>query len=167
MPIAKTTNNLDNKMTAQAAPPDKPPKKPQKKHTKVDVQKALNLRVNNKLSYREIAALQGNHPTSVHKALQRFLPDDKSRDFQTNKADILNKVQMMIVEQVDSKRLKGASLNNLAYAFQNFHNSERLDRGESTSNVDIRSITARADTLLEYLKVEGNPIDLEKIDEKE
>ncbi len=142
-------------------------KKPHKQHVAVDVNSALKLRVENKLSYQQIANLQGTSRAGIHKALKRFLPTKESEYFQANKADILNKVQMMIVEQVDQKRLKGASLNNLAYAFQNFHNSERLDRGESTSNVDIRSITARADTLLEYLKVEGNTVDLEKINEKE
>jgi len=40
------------------------------------------------------------------------------------------------------EKLKKASINNVAYAFQNIHNAKRLESGQSTSNIGI-SIEAK------------------------
>ena len=50
----------------------------------------------------------------------------------------MNGVELKMLENLaDDGRLKKASVNNLAYAFQNLHNARRLESGQSTANVGI------------------------------
>ena len=44
-------------------------------------------------------------------------------------------MQSRIISQLDDKALQKASVNNLAYAFTQFHSAERLERDLSTVNV--------------------------------
>jgi hypothetical protein len=52
----------------------------------------------------------------------------------------------LLRDMVDSDKRKRASLNNVAYAFQNIHNARRLESNQSTSNVavDIQERLRRA-----------------------
>ena len=118
---------------------------------KVDIAKSLDLRLNHNLSHRQIAKMQGVSKSAIHKRLQAFLPTEATEIYRANKADILSEAQLKVIINMDSKRLKSASLNNLAYSLQNLYNCERLERGQSTHNVSYNVITER----------------LQKIDEEE
>ena len=108
---------------------------------KVDIAKSLDLRLNHNLSHRQIAKMQGVSKSAIHKRLQAFLPTEATEIYRANKADIFSEAQLKVIINMDSKRLKSASLNNLAYSLQNLYNCERLERGQSTHNVAYNVIT--------------------------
>jgi hypothetical protein len=122
----------------------------------VDVSAALDLRLNHNLPYSKIAALQGVSPQAIHKRIKALLPDNSVQDYVQQRANILAAKQINILESVDDKRLADATLNNLAFAFTQLYNAERLERGLSTENIDIRSqvlsISATIDQLRQAIK---------------
>lgn len=67
---------------------------------------------------------------------------DKLKEWQENKPDILAATQFeMVQSMLEPGKLKKASVNNLAYAFDKLHQAERLERGLSTSNVQQQQFT--------------------------
>ena len=104
---------------------------------KVNLKEAVKLKLNHNLTCEQIAKLQGCSKSAVHKQLQSLLPTQTTELYQKNKADILSEAQLKVILNMDPERLKSASLNNLAYTFQNLFNCERLERGQSTQNIDV------------------------------
>lgn len=134
----------------------------------VDVAEALKMRLVNKLSYRDIASRYGVSKQAVMRALERFLkilPKDISEltAFQDTKSQLLTAAELKLLSKiVDDKTLKGASLNNAAYAFQQVFNANRLEGGKSTENASIQlSVEHRAiaEQVLKEIKIR----ELEKI----
>lgn len=114
----------------------------QRRENKVDIGKALKMRLNNHLSYQEIADKFGCDKSYIYRALKEF--EDLIKDpealqaYHENKAGLLTGIEMTLAKQmVNEDLLKAASLNNVAYAFQQIHNAGRLERGASTQNISI------------------------------
>ncbi len=106
---------------------------------KIDIAEAFRLRVLNKLTLQEIADRFKCHKSSVSKALKRFiaiLPDTgEIQAYLDNKSHLLTAVELTLLSELaNPEKLKAASLNNLAYSFQNIHNANRLEAGKSTTN---------------------------------
>ncbi|WP_347275417.1 hypothetical protein [Candidatus Kuenenia sp.] len=121
---------------------------------KIDLAEALKLRLVNKLTYGEIAKRFGCHKSAVHGALSRFTKILKEpgeiEAYSKYKADLLNSAELTMLEKVmDTETIEKASLNNAAYAFAQLHNAGRLERGKSTSNVDMRQLTMSLQELQE------------------
>jgi hypothetical protein len=56
--------------------------------------------------------------------------------YERSRGDFLKRLQMTVgVEVFDPAKLKKSSINNLAYAFKNFYDCERLEAGKSTQNI--------------------------------
>lgn len=104
---------------------------------KVNVQEALDLRINHNLSFGEIAKMQGTCRAAIHARLKPLLPTKETEVFKANLPDILSEQQLKIILNMDKERLKSASLNNLAYSFKELYNCSRLERGLATANVDL------------------------------
>lgn len=118
---------------------------PQEPHNSVDLSQALTLRIKHKLPYGAIAAQMGVTKQAIHQRLKRFLPlltDTASTDeYECYKGQLLSSVELALVEQlVDKDKIKEASLNNVAYAFQQVSNAGRLARGESTENINLVAV---------------------------
>ena len=114
-------------------------------HNTVDLSQALTLRIKHKLPYGAIAAQMGVTKQAIHQRLKRFLPlltDTASTDeYECYKGQLLSSVELALVEQlVDKDKIKEASLNNVAYAFQQVSNAGRLARGESTENINLVAV---------------------------
>ena len=88
-------------MTAESV---KPTNKPTK--ARVDKSKALSLKLNNNLSYRQIAELQGVTPQAIHSAIKDLLPVPETKTYKENRADILAHIQLKLLSQLDDDRLK-------------------------------------------------------------
>jgi len=110
---------------------------------KVDVGKALELRLRG-YSYQDIANRFKCQKSTVCQALQKFLKlldnPDLVNAYKQHEADILAAAKSRIVTRIiEPSVLKKASVNNLAYAFTQLNQAERLSRGQSTQNIDIHS----------------------------
>jgi len=112
-----------------------------KKIGKIDLSKALKLRIKNHLTYEEIAAQFGVSRQAVYDKLKTFTKyienPEAIQAFEDNKAEILSSVEKVMIEQMlDSEKLQKASLNNVAYTFTQIHTANRLQRGQATSITD-------------------------------
>jgi hypothetical protein len=105
---------------------------------KIDLAEAFKLKFKNNYTYRMLADRYGVVPAAVHGALKQFLnlmhSPEQSAVYEEKRAEILNAVEFRIVKQmVNKKKLKAASLNNLAYAASQINNMIRLEKGQPTS----------------------------------
>jgi len=61
-----------------------------------------------------------------------------NKAFAQNQVSILQGTERVLIGNIlDPEKLKKASVNNLAYAFQQVHNARRLEAGMSTEQVDV------------------------------
>ncbi len=112
---------------------------------RVDVAKALKLRLKNGMTINEIADHFGVTKQAISQALKSFrglLNSDASsvEAFDSCKPQLLSAVeQKMLQALLDPDKLQKASLNNVAYAFTQIHSANRLERNLSTDNVSVFS----------------------------
>jgi len=124
--------------------PDKPGRSLDRPHKKLDLVRAYQLRVVNRLSYAEIAHALSVPKSTVHAALHRLndlIPDpDQVAAFEAVEASILTSAKARLLAScLDSDVIAKASLNNRAYAFSQVANHERLTKGQSTQNLNVLS----------------------------
>jgi len=116
-----------------------------KGNTLVDISKLLGVR---------LATTQYHFNKLTH----AFQNPELLKLYEKNRVAFLQSLQMTLgVEIFDKAKLKKASINNLAYAFSQFYNAERLESGQSTSNIAYADMVAQRHKVLE---------DLRKLDEE-
>jgi predicted DNA-binding protein YlxM (UPF0122 family) len=125
---------------------DKPVEGTRSHRNRINVAEAIKLRLNHNYSYQQIADHYGVSKQAVHLAIRKFamvLDNPTSiKDFDRVRAALLTNAEAVLISQLlDSDKIKDASLNNVAYAFTQINNARRLELGQSTNNIDIRSIT--------------------------
>lgn len=109
---------------------------------RVDIPKALTLRVQNNLTYREIASVLGVKKSSVHAALKKYgdlinSPDQVSA-FERNRSKLLSGAEMMLLtDMADKDKRQKASLNNVAFAWDKIQLAKRLEDNKSTENIEL------------------------------
>ena len=108
----------------------------------LDLQKIVNYRLKNKLSYRQIGAVMGVSKDTIKdrlRPLKRLLSDPAAVDtYRENRADMMDAIESRLATQIlDDDKLKAASVNNIAYAMAQLNNIGRLERGQSTANVAV------------------------------
>ena len=117
----------------------------------IDINRALKLRLDNDMSYAQIAiqlSAETGHTLSKQAVWARLRPFTKLiedptaiKAYENNKETLLSAVESrLLVEMVDGDKLKSASLNNVAYAYKEVFNANRLQRDKSTSNVSVKSV---------------------------
>jgi DNA-binding Lrp family transcriptional regulator len=113
---------------------------------KIDVGRALEYRLKNKLSYAEIGKQFGASAAAVHKRLQRFksiIDDPEILDnYDVHIDKMLTSAQMKFLEgAVDSEAIKKASPYQNMTSFGIAFDKQRLVRGLSTNNVSYMDLT--------------------------
>lgn len=126
--------------------------RPRKGESKIDVLQALKLRLHNRLSYDEIAKRFGVTKTAVYHVLSEFAKITENPEIVEGYASIRGKLLTagefeLLKEIFDPEKLKKASLNNVAYAFSQVFNANRLERGESTSNVKFQALQMKLEEI--------------------
>jgi len=121
-------------------------------NSKIDINKALELRMKKGLSYNEIAQFFHCSKQAVEQALKRFsallLKPGEVAAYREKKGEILESVEARLLhELVDKGRVEKASLNNVAYTLGVVGNMTRLEKGQSTSNVAYKDLTSSLDEL--------------------
>ena len=114
---------------------------------KLDIRKVLKLKDVNGLSFAEIArALDYSEPYihKVYKAFKSFMPSGEiSESYETNRSNLLSGMEYKLLQNLAKEdKLKKASLNNVAYAFNQIHTARRLEEGKGiaggvTVNIEI------------------------------
>lgn len=125
--------------------------------SKIDITKALELRVKRHMSYSEIGKYFGCTKQAVQNSLKRFVPlllgAHELAAYKGQKADILESVEATLLNDlVDEDKRKKASLNNTAYALSAVSNMTRLEKGQSTSNVAYKDMSADLEELRMHRK---------------
>ncbi len=130
--------------TEPAAPAAEVNHKIQKKYNyrNIDKSKIVDLYFLKKVSITDIAKVLDCSPAyifSVIKPFRNLLADDSTlQAFEKNKSKILTTAEMKILnELLRDDKLKEASANNLAYAFQQMFNANRLEKNQSTQNIAV------------------------------
>jgi hypothetical protein len=82
----------------------------------------------------------GKSASGVHKAISGLigLIEDAEliKGFEDIKTSVLSATEaLLLANMVDSTKLEKANLNNVAYAFTQVHQANRLERGQSTQNL--------------------------------
>lgn len=120
-----------------------------------DVSQACNLRINNKLTYAQIGKQFGVSKQAIHRLIKPLLPTEATKTFKEQRADILANLQLNLLSNVDSVRLKKTGVRDLVVSAGILYDKERLERGQSTQNVAYNVITER----LAKIKEEQESID--------
>jgi predicted DNA-binding protein (UPF0251 family) len=110
----------------------------------LDLKKAVHLRYTKGLSYQDIANTLGAAKSTVFNALQPFERLIKTKAevqvFNANHVGILEGLLLELSANIaDPAKLKKASLNNVAYAYDRIFNALRLLQDKSTANIATRS----------------------------
>ena len=97
---------------------------------------------NKGLTYQEIATIVGRTKQTVHERLQDHIHEiDNLKSFKENKADVLAVQQARILNNLTTEDIKKSSGYQKVGMFSVLHNQERLERGESTSNIAYADLT--------------------------
>ena len=126
---------------------------------RVDVGQAIKFRINRGWSYNEIAAKQGVSKTAVINALKPIrsltdLPISSERYNEHREMIIDGAMAKLLVHSVAEDKLKKSSTLQLMSAYGILFDKQRLIRGESTSNFDIRSQSVYLGREIERIKQE-------------
>ena len=138
---------------------------------RVDAVKALRLRMNKGMSFQEIGTQLGVSAQAVQQRLKKLKPlisdPEINQAYESNKAQLLSEVEsQLLVQLVDSDKLKDASLNNIAYSFAQVSNFNRLAQDKSTQNLDIKSLQLHSQSELEA-SVKAREALMQRLDEAE
>ena len=113
------------------------------KQQKIDVSKALKLRLQGQ-TFDQIASVFGCTGSAVHQALSKFelfvkdLGPGQLTAYSDHRSELFNSVeQHLTASLLDPDAMAKASLNNRAYAFKQIHEARRLESGQSTSNASL------------------------------
>ena len=120
--------------------------RPKKGNEKVDKRRAAEL-VSGGLTLREVGKIMDCSKVSIHKAVKGLLmPKEALDEFNNSKADIIASKEAQILLNLTTEDIQKASAYQKAGMFALLYDKERLERGQSTSNVayyDIDSSHAK------------------------
>ena len=122
---------------------------PQPNRRKVNVAAALDLQLNHGLSYAQMAPILGVTPSAIHRRLKHLLPDESTKYYQDHRADIFSHVQLKLLSQIDAQRLKKVNIRDAVISTGILYDKERLERGQSTANADMRVLSTTLQELEE------------------
>jgi len=109
---------------------------------KLNLAEALELRFEKKWTLKAIGEKYGVSETYVSKRIRKLLNLVKDPEivegYDAHKKHILSAAELAIIEKIlENEKLDSANLSNLAYAFKQITDANRLERGKSTSNVAL------------------------------
>ena len=118
--------------------PDTKIDKRTKNGKKLDLAELIKLKDVNNLSYDQIGKQLGYTSPYLHRAYKKFknlIQDtDTSNVFSDNRVRILSAIELnMLQDMGDKDKRTKASLNNVAYAFNQIHTARRLEEGKGTA----------------------------------
>ena len=118
------------------------PGMPQAVGSKINLPQAVKLYYEKGYSIRDVANHFGVTKQAVSnrfKTFAKYLPDPEAiQAYRHNRVAVLDAVESVYVSDlIDPEKRQKASLNNVAYSFQQVHSARRLESGLSTENVNV------------------------------
>lgn len=110
---------------------------------KIDVKKAIELRLKG-LSYRDIGFFFKCSHSAVAERLKPYIQNDEIdlEAFKSNRADLMAMKQAQVLGALTIEDVEKASAKDKALVYGILYDKERLERGQSTSNVATILATA-------------------------
>jgi predicted DNA-binding protein YlxM (UPF0122 family) len=110
---------------------------------RIDLALAIEYRYKNNLSYQAIADKFGVCKQAVQQRLAsviKLIGNAEENDaYERNRSQFLTGIERQLVKQlIDKKKIKSATLGNVAYAIDKVSNIRRLEQGLSTDNQAIK-----------------------------
>lgn len=106
----------------------------------INVVQAIKLRSEGR-TYQEIADKFGVTRQAIHQKLQHiasYLSPEAMQAYEHSKGRALSVAEQVLLESIiDKAKLEKASLNNIAYAFQQVYSANRLEQGKATENIGV------------------------------
>ena len=116
------------------------PDKPKARFNTVPISTLFDYR-KKKLTYKEIGLIHGVTKQTVHQRLQDAgLADYSIQHYVNNRADILAWLQHRLLFSLTDDDLKKMAPDRRIWAMAVLYDKERLERGQSTENLNISSI---------------------------
>ena len=117
------------------------------------------------LTHREIGRLLGISQQCVSKRLKAFAPRLKLLNgYKRHRADMLTLKQAEIMDAMTPDKIEAASLLQMTTAIGILHDKERMERGQSTANIDIHCEVRQA---LERVQALREAVESEEIESAE
>jgi hypothetical protein len=127
---------------------------------KIDIKKAIEMRLKG-VSCADIGKLFGCSRQAVHQALKPYVDTDglDLEVWKEKRADILASKQATALQALDAEDIKKASPKDKALIFGILYDKERLERGQSTSNVSVLfQVSEEAENLQRAEFVDCDPV---------
>jgi hypothetical protein len=159
LPILPPAYIKDN-MTAQSIERPRAKRKTYK-DSDTKARKIVALAVHSNAPPTDIAAIVKTSRQNVHQTLKRYGIDTKDLEsYKDRRAEILTGIQAKLLKSVDDTVIQKASLNNIAYAFSQFHNAERLETGQTTGNIGVGiALSEPMQAAVERIITRSTPVD--------
>ena len=110
----------------------------------ISIADILDLR-RKELTLREIGKILGCTEGNVSRRLKEYEPTLVKLDrFKRHRADLLTLKQAEIMESLSPEKIEAASLLQATTAMAVLYDKERLERGQSTANIDIHGEVRQA-----------------------
>ena len=107
----------------------------------IPIARIIELR-NKKLTYEEIATLLNCSTQNIHQRLQPFAKSiDSLPSIKENRADVLAIYNDMILNSLNPDEIKKAPARDKVWMYGVLYDKERLERGQTTSNVGYADYT--------------------------
>ena len=119
----------------------------------LDPLEVYKLRLQHRLTFRQIGQLLHAPVSTVHYTFQAFLKNLGTaadvESYENAKQQLLSHTEeRLMATLLDEDKLEKASLNNVAYAFTQIHTALRLEKGKSTSNINaLAAVIVKAQEL--------------------
>ncbi len=109
-------------------------------NTKINVSQAIAMRAKG-MTYQQIADKFNCSKVSVYQRLQHlrpYLDPEAIQQWDSNKSKALSVAEQVLLDEITNPaKVEKASLNNIAYAFQQVYSANRLEQGKATENIGV------------------------------
>lgn len=108
------------------------------------------------MTYEEIGKIEGVSKVAVYKQISDLLPNNNDIEiYKQHRADILAKKQVELLQALTPDKIKEASALQLITGMGILTDKERLERGQSTQNVEtvVQSLSSDRESLLKEIEI--------------
>jgi transposase len=108
------------------------------------------------MTYAEIGRIEGISKVSVYKQINHLIPNEQDLEiYKKHRADILASKQVELLQALTPDKIKDASALQLITGMGILTDKERLERGQSTQNVEtiVQSLSSARESLVKEIEI--------------
>jgi transposase len=122
------------------------------------------------MTYAEIGRIEGISKVSVYKQINHLIPNEQDLEiYKKHRADILASKQVELLQALTPDKIKDASALQLITGMGILTDKERLERGQSTQNVEtvVQSLSSDRESLLKEIEILRDNVVINNMDKGE